>query len=80
MIAAALGVDPTAIDTRLRATPPSSAHWFGADVLGRDLLVRVLIGGRVALGVGVAGTAIDRSRSASVTARSPGTPEAPSTP
>jgi oligopeptide transport system permease protein len=57
-IAGVLGVDGTSIDTRLGATPPSLAHWFGTDVLGRDLLVRVLVGGRIALAVGAAGTAI----------------------
>src|SRR4051812_16369348 len=29
--------------------PPSSAHWLGTDQLGRDLLVRLLYGGRVSL-------------------------------
>ena len=57
-IAGALGVDGTTIDARLGATPPSAAHRFGTDVLGRDLLVRVLVGGRIALGVGLAATAI----------------------
>ncbi len=33
---------------------PSSAHWLGTDRLGRDLLARVLAGGRVSLGVSVA--------------------------
>jgi oligopeptide transport system permease protein len=32
--------------------PPGSAHWFGTDDLGRDLLVRVLMGARISLGVG----------------------------
>jgi oligopeptide transport system permease protein len=32
---------------------PSGAHWFGTDTLGRDLFVRVLIGARVSLTVGV---------------------------
>lgn len=32
---------------------PSSEHWFGTDDLGRDLLVRVLHGGRVSLLVGL---------------------------
>jgi len=32
--------------------PPSAAHWFGTDQLGRDLFVRTLIGGRISLTVG----------------------------
>lgn len=35
------------------AQPPSAAHWFGTDFFGRDLLTRVLIGGRVSLTVGL---------------------------
>jgi oligopeptide transport system permease protein len=37
-------------------SPPSPAHWLGTDQLGRDLLVRLLFGGRVSLGVGLAAT------------------------
>jgi len=42
----------------LGASPPSLAHWMGTDLLGRDLLVRVLHGGRVSLGVGLLATAV----------------------
>ena len=37
-------------------SPPSAKHWLGTDQLGRDLLVRLLSGGRVSLGVGLAAT------------------------
>ena len=40
----------------LGAAAPSSRHWLGTDTLGRDLLVRLLCGGRVSLGVGLAAT------------------------
>lgn len=36
--------------------PPGAAHWLGTDQLGRDLLVRLLHGGRVSLGVGLCAT------------------------
>src|SRR5688572_20311797 len=45
-------------DLALGASPPSAAHWLGADVLGRDLLVRLAHGGRLSLLVGVCATAV----------------------
>jgi peptide/nickel transport system permease protein len=60
MIAASLAApliapqDPTAQDLAGRLAPPSAAHWFGTDELGRDLFSRVLYGGRITLGIVVA--------------------------
>lgn len=42
----------------LEATPPSLDHWFGIDDLGRDLLARVLYGGKISLGVGLISTSV----------------------
>jgi oligopeptide transport system permease protein len=47
-----------AIDLKLGATAPSIAHWFGTDVLGRDLFSRTLHGGQISLAVGFVGTLV----------------------
>lgn len=43
---------------RLGATPPSAAHWLGTDIFGRDMLTRILYGGRVSLFVGFIATSV----------------------
>jgi oligopeptide transport system permease protein len=58
LIAGVFGVDATTIDASYGARPPSWSHWFGTDTLGRDMLVRVMIGGRIAILVGVITTSI----------------------
>lgn len=41
------------IDLSAHNQPPSAQHWFGTDRLGRDLFVRVWIGGRISLEIGL---------------------------
>ena len=53
LVALALGVDPENVDLFNRFAAPSAAHPLGTDELGRDLLVRLLHGGRVSLAVGL---------------------------
>jgi len=48
--------DPTLQDLKLGAVPPSLAHLFGTDELGRDMLARVIYGGRISMLVGLVGT------------------------
>jgi len=49
---------PEQIDLPHRREPPSAAHWFGTDDLGRDVLARALHGGRVSLAVGLLSAAV----------------------
>jgi peptide/nickel transport system permease protein len=48
--------DPTALGVPVlgRFLPPSSEHWMGTDLLGRDLYSRVVFGTRISLFIGVA--------------------------
>ena len=40
------------------ASAPSTVHLFGTDVLGRDLLIRTLVGGQISIFVGFLATAV----------------------
>jgi peptide/nickel transport system permease protein len=44
--------DPAHIDLPTRLMPPSPAHWFGTDELGRDILSRIVYGARISMLVG----------------------------
>ena len=50
--------DPDALSTTEKLEGPSSSHWFGTDDVGRDILSRVLYGGRISLVIGVSATAV----------------------
>lgn len=43
---------------RLGASAPSWQHWLGTDTFGRDMLTRIMYGGRVSLMVGFIATAV----------------------
>lgn len=56
LIEVMLGIDADAVDLLARYALPSAAHPLGTDALGRDVLVRLLYGGRVSLFVGLTAT------------------------
>jgi peptide/nickel transport system permease protein len=45
--------DPLASDTSAALQPPTTAHWFGTDALGRDILSRTIVATRLDLGIAV---------------------------
>lgn len=45
--------DPNEVDLGRRLLPPSAAHWFGTDEVGRDLFSRILHGSRQSVSVGL---------------------------
>lgn len=46
------------IDWEALETPPGAEHWFGTDLVGRDLLLRVALGARVSLTIALIATAV----------------------
>lgn len=50
--------DPITQDLDARLLRPSRQHWLGTDDLGRDLLTRIMYGGRVSLTVGIVSVGI----------------------
>jgi peptide/nickel transport system permease protein len=54
LVVALLGTDAQAVDLFDRVAGPSAAHPLGTDELGRDVLLRLLDGGRVSLAIGTA--------------------------
>jgi len=50
--------DPALQDLPNKNSPPSAKHWMGSDQLGRDLLSRILHGGRISILVGLITTMV----------------------
>jgi oligopeptide transport system permease protein len=50
--------DPQAINWDALDNPPSSSHWLGTDMIGRDLLTRIMLGARISLSVALIATAV----------------------
>jgi peptide/nickel transport system permease protein len=48
--------DPLSTNAALSLAPPSAAHWFGADFMGRDVYSRIVYGARISLFVGCSAT------------------------
>jgi peptide/nickel transport system permease protein len=59
-------VDPTALAPARRTRPPSAQHWFGTDMLGRDVYSRVVYGARVSIIVGFAVAALSSAAGLSI--------------
>ena len=49
---------PTQMDMMNIHKGPSAKHWFGTDIMGRDIFTRILYGGRYSLMLGIAATLV----------------------
>jgi peptide/nickel transport system permease protein len=45
--------DPLATNTDVALKPPSAAHWFGTDQLGRDILSRIIVATQLDFGIAI---------------------------
>lgn len=61
---------PTAQNPSNKLRDPNAAHWMGTDELGRDVLSRIIHGGRVSLAVGLFSTLLSISLGVAVGALS----------
>jgi oligopeptide transport system permease protein len=52
------GWDPEAIDWNALETAPDGQHWFGTDLIGRDLFARIMLGAKVSLSVALVATSV----------------------
>ncbi len=50
--------DPLATNAAVALQPPSAAHWFGTDALGRDIFSRVVVATRLDLGLALGAVAV----------------------
>ena len=50
--------DPLTSRASAALQPPSAAHWFGTDALGRDIFSRVIVATRMDLGIAVSAVAL----------------------
>ena len=50
--------DPLATNATVALQPPSAAHWFGTDALGRDIFSRVVVATRLDLGLALGAVAV----------------------